>query len=157
MRVGENILFHGVLHPARSILSLGTKHCENGLCSGIRKPFSFTLAKAPPVLGLVHTQLMRIPCSPGKDVLLSLLGARPVSCVLQALGVRVGAKVAPQRPCSWGRKSVGRPPLLWFAAFFPHFGRGTNENAVLGSSGKRGASLVAHTVDNLPAMYETHV
>ena len=71
--------------------------------------------------------------------------------------VRVGAKVAPQRPCSWGRKSVGRPPLLWFAAFFPHFGRGTNENAVLGSSGKRGASLVAHTVDNLPAMYETHV
>ena len=98
------------LHPARSILSLRTKHCENGLCSGIRKPFSFTLAKDPPVLGLVHTQLTRIPCSPGKDVLLSLLGARPVSCVLQALGVRVGAKV--ESHPSFPRLPPSLPSLL---------------------------------------------
>ena len=83
------------LHPARLILPLRTKRCENRFCSGIRKLFSFTLAKAPPVLGLVHTQLTRVHCSPGKDVLLSLLGARPVSCALQALGIRVGAKAAP--------------------------------------------------------------
>lgn len=146
------------LHPARLSLPSRTKHCENGLfwdldSSGIRKLFSFTLAKAPPVLGLVHTQLTRMPYSPGKDVLLSLLGARPVSCALQALGVRVGAEAAPRRPCSWGRKSVGRPPLLGFVACFPRFGWGTNESAaVLGSSGRRGASLVAHTVDNLPAL-----
>lgn len=130
------------LHPARLELTLTDKASENGLfwdldSSGIRKLFSFTLAKSS-CSWLVHTSSQGCLIAQERDVLLSLLGARPVSCALQALGVRWGRGGAPGAPVLGAGRGAGHHCSGLLLAFLALDGVTNESAAVLGSSGRRG-------------------